>query len=272
MADISLGRVGSIRVSKHGVSRIPPGMARVDLTDAMRYHNHFRHKHGAPPLEWDKELSQRAQAWADYLVQNGKLEHAPHDMRKGEGESIYTGYGKRGCGKWAVKIWYRERHNYDFEDPSPKFNPKSGHFSQLVWMASTHVGMGGAVREEDGCAIIVARYKVGGNLPGKFEENVKPLVEDDENSDDEYEEEYDDDDYEEILDHFSEEEDETEFDIKFRKKTVEVVPTDVIYDYHTETVGTATEPIRGIEAHFRSHKHVYPQDGKTYILTHGFYE
>ena len=52
------------------------------------------------------------------------------------------------------------------------------------------MGMGGAVREEDGCVIIVARYKVSGNIPGHFEENVKPLVEDDENSDDEYEEEY----------------------------------------------------------------------------------
>ena len=46
------------------------------------------------------------------------------------------------------------------------------------------------MREEDGCVIIVARYKVSGNIPGHFEENVKPLVEDDENSDDEYEEEY----------------------------------------------------------------------------------
>ena len=37
--------------------------------------------------------------------------------------------GKRGCGKWAVKIWYRERHQYDFDNPG--FDPKTGHFSQV---------------------------------------------------------------------------------------------------------------------------------------------
>lgn len=242
---------------------------KVDFTDTMRYHNHFRSKHGAPPLEWDPELSERAQAWADYLVESGKLEHASHDTRPGEGESIYTGYGRRACGKWAVKIWYRELKKYDFDNPG--FSVKSGHFTQLVWCASTHVGFGGAFRD-DGSAIVVARYKESGNMPYQFEENVKPLEDSGENSDDDYDEEYDEDDYEEVLDHFSEEEEETEFDLKFRKRTVEYVKPDVIYDYRTDTVASATEPIKGIEAHFRTHKHVYPQDGKTYILTHGFYE
>ena len=66
----------------------------VDFDDVIRYHNHYRHKHGSPPLEWDPVLSEHAQAWANYLVENNLLEHAPHDTRPGEGENIYTGYGE----------------------------------------------------------------------------------------------------------------------------------------------------------------------------------
>ena len=60
---------------------------------------------------------------------------------------------------------------------------------QLVWCASTHVGFGGAFRD-DGSAIVVARYKESGNMPYQFEENVKPLEDSGENSDDDYDEEY----------------------------------------------------------------------------------
>ena len=51
--------------------------------------------------------------------------------------------------------------------------------------------MGGAIRPSDNCVIIVGRYRSTGNLPGEFEQNVRPLVDDQgDNSDDEYEEEY----------------------------------------------------------------------------------
>ena len=61
---------------------------------------------------------------------------------------------------------------YDFN--SGTFSSGTGHFTQVVWKESTVLGMGRAEIEQRGmkCAYIVGRYKPGGNMMGKFQENV----------------------------------------------------------------------------------------------------
>ena len=50
----------------------------------------------------------------------------------------------------------------------------AGHFSQVVWKASTVLGIGRAEIERDGmkCAYIVGRYKQPGNFEGAYKGNV----------------------------------------------------------------------------------------------------
>ena len=54
--------------------------------------------------------------------------------------------------------------------------PASGtlHFTQLVWKASTELGMGVAEGKKDGmnCFYAVARYRVRGNMGGEYVKNV----------------------------------------------------------------------------------------------------
>ena len=75
-------------------------------------------------------------------------------------------------GSAAVQAWYDELHSpgYDF---STHQSPGTGHFSQVVWMNTTHVGAG---RSDDG-VYVVANYAPPGNYVGDYEPNVRPAAE-----------------------------------------------------------------------------------------------
>lgn len=69
--------------------------------------------------------------------------------------------------------WYQEILDYDFS--APGFGEKTGHFTQVVWKASTKMGCGTA---SDGPNVYVTcRYSPAGNLMGAFPDNVLPLNE-----------------------------------------------------------------------------------------------
>ena len=72
-------------------------------------------------------------------------------------------------GSAAVQAWYDELHSpgYNF---STHQSPGTGHFSQVVWMSTTHVG---AARSRDG-EYVVANYAPPGNYLGEYASNVRP--------------------------------------------------------------------------------------------------
>ena len=74
---------------------------------------------------------------------------------------------------------YDEVCDYDFDNPG--YSSATGHFTQVVWKASTELGIGSYSGKKTinnrvwTCTYIVARYKPGGNgnNPGYFSDNVK---------------------------------------------------------------------------------------------------
>ena len=62
------------------------------IQDWLTAHNEWRREVGAPPLQWNEELSQSSEKWALRLSKKyGHLEHS-----KGEyGENIYWKYNRR---------------------------------------------------------------------------------------------------------------------------------------------------------------------------------
>lgn len=76
-------------------------------------------------------------------------------------------------GKSATDQWYAEIKDFDFNDK--KFNPKTGHFTQLVWKDSIELGAAIAV-STNGFHFCVARYRVAGNLMGAYEENIGDVM------------------------------------------------------------------------------------------------
>jgi hypothetical protein len=70
----------------------------------------------------------------------------------------------------AIKMWYNEVNDPGYPWDSPGFSGGTGHFTQVVWKETTHVGLGQA-----GCWIS-ANYLPAGNftMEGCFEKNVLP--------------------------------------------------------------------------------------------------
>lgn len=152
------------------------GLSAADRT-CLNAHNRLRDLHkNTQQLVWDQSLADEAKSLAQYLLQRGVLEHA-----KGNnfGENIYHHMGlstpKVVCAN-AVLKWYKEISNYDFQTGSSSNSKPIGHFTQVVWKASTKVGVGIAKSTPDSSGyiytFIVARYTPAGNFRSQYLENV----------------------------------------------------------------------------------------------------
>jgi hypothetical protein len=73
----------------------------------------------------------------------------------------------------AVQAWYDEVANPGYDFAAGDYAPGTGHFTQVVWYNTTHVGM---AFSPDG-RFIVANYGPPGNylMPGQFTDNVLPI-------------------------------------------------------------------------------------------------
>jgi uncharacterized protein YkwD len=155
-------------------------------------------------LTWDATLATHAQQWADYLATHYTAENrtagvSPHansfDVTThglpylNEGENIawtsnnqgyildepvditiadlvrdnFLATGKSG----AVDIWANEKAYYDYDTNSGDGHVV-GHYTQIVWKNTTHVGCGKAVSmTNNGGTHVVCRYSPAGNYIGQ---------------------------------------------------------------------------------------------------------
>lgn len=140
--------------------------------DFVSAHNIYRRKHGAPPLQLNRDLCRSAQTWADHLLSIRTLKHSGTD----HGENLYYKYSsstRELPGQESVDSWYDEIKDYDFGRPG--FRSNTGHFTQVVWKDSKEVGVGIAT-DGNGLFFVVGQYSPAGNItnPGYFERNVLP--------------------------------------------------------------------------------------------------
>lgn len=126
-----------------------------------------RSQHCAPPLVWSDALASQAQAWADHLAAIGcRLEHS----RGRHGENLAAGSAGSLSPRDVEEMWYREAASYRFA--SGGFSMNTGHFTQLVWVASEHIGCGVATCA--GLDVWVCNYDPPGNVEGQYRGNVLP--------------------------------------------------------------------------------------------------
>ena len=60
----------------------------------LEEHNKRRRQHGAPPLQWDQDIANETQRWADKMAKEGKLQHSSADKRHHLGENIANNSSK----------------------------------------------------------------------------------------------------------------------------------------------------------------------------------
>jgi len=139
-----------------------------DAQEALDFHNKVRADVGSPPLQWSTQLARFAQSWASKLAMDCKMDHRPTKGAWAQkyGENIFWGAGEEYTVLHASESWYSEIKDYKYGPIAGKNWYKTGHYSQMVWKNTTHVGMGMAVCG-NGTILIVANYNPSGNFIGE---------------------------------------------------------------------------------------------------------
>ena len=131
-------------------------------------HNAERSQAGTPPLRWADSLEAEARDWARVLIETNRFAHDP--ALHGHGENLWTGWGGR---SWTpeemIGEWIAEKAHYR-HDVFPNVSRTGkwsdvGHYTQLVWRDTTHVGC--AVETRADRSVLACRYAPPGNIDGR---------------------------------------------------------------------------------------------------------
>lgn len=136
----------------------------------LEAHNAARKAVGAAPLIWSDVLASDARVWAQKLAQTGKFEHAPQPKGKpAQGENLWMGTANAYSAEDMVDAWIGEKQYYR-RGLFPKVSTTGawsdvGHYTQMIWHNTTHVGCAIARDNED--EYLVCRYSPPGNWIGQ---------------------------------------------------------------------------------------------------------
>lgn len=131
-------------------------------------HNRERAQANSRPLIWSDILEAEARDWAVELIDSGRFAHDPRPH--GHGENLWMGWGDRVfTPENMVGDWIAERRDYRpgvFPDVSRTGDWIAvGHYTQLIWRGTTHVGC--AVASRGDRAVLACRYSPPGNIDGQ---------------------------------------------------------------------------------------------------------
>ncbi|MDB4958223.1 MAG: uncharacterized protein JWO36_5792 [Myxococcales bacterium] len=164
------------------ITDVPGGVGEpASLAGMTLYHNQVRAMVDTtgiaagplPPLQWDPNLASYAAAWAamcqDTQAPMGLIDHDPNRVGVVApypyiGENIYAS-GGTATAMAAVTLWAAEKQNFTYPNTCPSNN--CGHYTQIVWRTTTHVGC--ALQNCPALAYpssIVCDYGPGGNSGG----------------------------------------------------------------------------------------------------------
>jgi hypothetical protein len=130
-------------------------------------HNVERARVGTAPLRWDDALAAEAGVWARELVDTGLWGHDP--ARHGHGENLWSGWGNRiwtpeeMVGEWTAEKRFYVRGVFPNVSRTGDWTAV-GHYTQMVWSETTHVGC--AIATRGNRSVLACRYSPPGNIRG----------------------------------------------------------------------------------------------------------
>ncbi|RMB80611.1 CAP domain-containing protein [Streptomyces shenzhenensis] len=151
------------------------------LRGMLRAVNSVRARHHAPPVRLHEGLTRYARSRMREIHPGREPGRGDRGFRLRTSEVLYWGSSSRrrsgaADAREAVDQWYTEAPEYDFDNPG--FNPRTGHFTQLVWRRSALMGAARAVGGAPGKyeTYIAVEFEHCGNVEGEFMHNVFPPV------------------------------------------------------------------------------------------------
>lgn len=134
----------------------------------LAWHNRERAAVGVPPLVWDASLAAAAAAYGPSLAARGGLEHAPVNMRVGQGENLWMGTRGAFSLEDMVGSWAGEKRIFRagaFPEVSTSGNwGDVAHYTQMIWRGTTRVGC--AIHQSRKWDFLICRYSPQGNVVG----------------------------------------------------------------------------------------------------------
>jgi hypothetical protein len=132
-----------------GSTNLPPSFQQRILAT----HNQEHLELGLEPLSWNDALARSAQQWADHLAATNRFEHAPENPLAPQGENLWAGTKGYFEPEAMVDAWVREKRFFQpgvFPNNSTTGNVEDvGHFTQIVWRATTEVGCAEATSTQE---------------------------------------------------------------------------------------------------------------------------
>ena len=149
---------------------------------ALKVHNDARKEVGVKPLVWSNNLEIDAKKYADFLASKDVFEHSEDLSELAQGENLYsTAYFvfQENGEKYffentdylenASISWLNEKKDFKYAKIGDRKNnfSKVGHYTQMVWIQTTQVGIAYS-KSKSGKVYVVARYYPAGNIIGQF--------------------------------------------------------------------------------------------------------
>lgn len=146
----------------------PPPAAGGALTAAeaqamVAAHNAVRAEVGVGPVEWDRAVAAYAQGYVATLAASCSLSHSSSQY----GENLAAWSGVRPVSQ-AVTQWASEKALYHGGGGPFESGDGAGHYTQVVWRASTRIGCGRTICKNGGfeMTLISCNYSPVGNMMG----------------------------------------------------------------------------------------------------------
>lgn len=136
-------------------------------TALLSAHNRYRTEVGISPLQWSDTLAASAQSYAETLAASNRFAHSDTD---GYGENLWKGTAGAYSMTDMVNSWGEEKAYFIPNAPFPEVSTTDnwqdvGHYTQIIWEATTEVGCGLATGS--GWDILVCHYSPPGNFVGQ---------------------------------------------------------------------------------------------------------
>nr|XP_006820097.1 PREDICTED: cysteine-rich secretory protein LCCL domain-containing 1-like [Saccoglossus kowalevskii] len=152
-------------------SKIGTGGMAVLQSQMLEAHNYFRCLHGAVAMTTSQTAIDDAIIAAANCTAAGTLIHSyPGENLASMSSEISeaTGYG-------LTKLWYDEIADYNYNDPDSSTGV-IGHFTQVVWAASTNLGCAYNVDTVNDRVYVACEYEPYGNYIGQYTSNVNTPI------------------------------------------------------------------------------------------------
>ena len=162
------------------VSVIPVNYQNVSMAGMLAVHNQVRAAVGVPPLRWSEPLARYSKDWAGHLAfrrgcQMIHRQEAGKDYRQ-YGENLYwaspedSSFGHQGVqpvvAPQVAIAWAEEKPDYHYGSNRCRSGKQCGHYTQMVWRNTQHVGCGMSICPNLG-QIWVCSYDPPGNWVGE---------------------------------------------------------------------------------------------------------